>query len=177
MGLNCTNTVNVSDIITETLSVIGGVNATTQQQVGPIYQFVNGSSTGGTVASTVDEHWELSGVNAVTLASSATVTYTLSALTDVAGRTIALARARKVLIWITSRSDGDYLSVGAATVHPWTAWISSGTVTVPVFDSLTMVAANKVGLVVNAGVSDQLKITNSGSNPITFGINISGCSS
>ena len=172
---NCLNNFTVSDQITEVLS-LGAINEPVQATSAPAYQFTNGTSSTGTVANVIDLHWELSGANAVTLASSASVTYTLSALTDSEGRTVALARVRKLLIWLVSRTDGDYLSVGNAASHAWTGLCSSGTATLKVYDQLSAVAANAVGLVVSSGSSDQLKIVNSGSASITFGINISGCS-
>lgn len=173
--INCLNNVTLSDQITEVLN-LGSISQPVQATSAPNYQFTNGTSSTGTVANVIDLHWELSGQNAVTLAASASVTYTLSALADTEGRTIALARVRKLLIWLVTRADGDFLSVGNAASHPWTGLCSSGTATLSVYDELLAVAANKVGLVVSSGSSDQLKITNSGSASITFGINISGCS-
>lgn len=173
--LNCLNNVTISDQITEVLS-LGSINEPVQATSAPNYEFTNGTSASGTVANVIDLHWELSGVNAVTLASSASVTYTLSNLTDSEGRTIAFARIHKLLIWLVTRNDGDYLTVGDAATHPWTGLCSSGTATLSVFDALVAVAANKVGLVVSSGSSDQIKITNAGAASITFGINASGCS-
>lgn len=173
--MNTYGSIAIADQITEVLS-LGAITTPVSVTQAPTYPFANGTSTGGTVASVVDLHWELSGQNAVTLAASASVTYTLSALTDTEGRTVALARVRKLLIWLVSRADGDYLTVGNASTHPWTALCSSGTATLTVFDAFTAVASNKVGLVVSSGSSDQIKITNAGSGSITFGINISGCS-
>ena len=112
----------------------------------------------------------------MTLAPSASVTYTLSALTDSQGRTVAFARVRKLMIWLATRNDGDYLTVGNATTHAWTGLCSSGTALISVYDALVAVAANKVGLVVSSGSNDQIKITNAGAASITFGINASGCS-
>jgi hypothetical protein len=173
--MNVLNNITVSDQITEVLS-LGSINGPVQATSSPQYQFTNGTSTSGTVPYVIDLHWELSGVNSVTLASGASVTYTLSALTDTEGRTIAFARVHKLLIWLVTRTDGDYLIVGNAATHPWTGLCSSGTATLSVYDALAAVAANAVGLVVTSGSSDQVKIHNSGSASITFGINAAGCS-
>ena len=173
--LNCLNNVTISDQITEVLS-LGAIHEPVQGVSSPNYQYTNGTSSSGTVANQIDLHWELSGATAVTLAASASVTYTLSSLTDSATRPITLARVMKFFVWLISRTDGDYLSVGNAASHPWTGINSSGTATIPVHDALCIVSADKAGLVVSSGSADQVMITNAGSNPITFGINISGCS-
>ncbi len=170
--INCLNKITISDTITEVLS-LGAISQPVQATAAVTFEFATGTSTAGTVANVIDERWELSGTNAVTLAASASVTYTLSALTDTEGRTISLARYRKLLIWLTSVTDGDYLSVGVAGTHPLPL---GATVAIPVTGALVDIAPNKTGKVVAAGSADQLKIVNSGSASITFGINISGCS-
>lgn len=170
MSINCLNNIAVSDQITEVLD-LGSINTPVTATSTPSYQFTNGTSTSGTVANVVDERWELSGANAVTLASGASVTYIFSSLTDTEGRTIALARYRKLLIWLVSATDGDYLSVGQAGSNPLPY---GSTEAVTCYGILLDVAPNKTGKVVAASSADQLKIHNSGSNPITFGINVSG---
>lgn len=174
--LNCLDTITISDQVTETLSVVGGSNFPVTETQAPAYQYTNGTSTAGTVAGVNDLHIEFSGVNAVTLAASASVTYTLSAMTDVAGRSIAFARVTKFLLWLVTRTDGDVLTVGNAGTHPWTAINSSGTATITVADALCVVSAQKAGLVVTSGSNDQVKITNTGSHSITFALQIAGCS-
>jgi hypothetical protein len=169
---NALNIVTISDQLTEVLS-IGALTGPAQVTEAPSWQFTNGTSASGTVANVIDDHWELL---SVTLASSASVTYTLSGLTDTAGRTVALARVHKLLIYITSKTGNDFLSVGNAASNPWTGHCSSGTALIKVFDALLLVGANATGYVVGSGSSDQLKILNSGSASITFNILVSGCS-
>jgi hypothetical protein len=170
VSINCLNTVTVSDQITENIDV-GPISLPAQGTSKATYPMSNGTSTSGTVASVVDVHWELSGDTAVTLAGGSSVTYTLSALTDSLTRSLALARLRKAFVWLIDRVDGDYLNFGQAATHPVTI---GSTQAIPVFDCLLIVATNAAGIPVGSGSSDQLKIANPGSNPITFGINLSG---
>jgi hypothetical protein len=166
--VNVTQTITVRDDTSESLSLGLAATALVDALSAPSYTFTN-----GTGASQIDLHWEKAGNSAVTLAAGASVTYTLSALADDIGRTVAFARVRRLSLRITAKTGGDYLTVGGAATNPWTApW--SGTVTVR--DYLLDVAAGATAHVVSAGSSDQLKITNSGSNPLTFEVALSGAS-
>src|SRR5579862_7144512 len=60
----------------------------------PTYAFTNGTSTGGTVAGVIDYDF----IQTYTLASSASTTLVLSALTDTLNRSVAFVRVRVLLI-------------------------------------------------------------------------------
>lgn len=160
----CSNTISVSDNIAETMNI--GVFSSSQQANMPTPSY---SLATGTGAGQVDLHWEKSTATAVTLASSASVTYTLSALTDDAGRSVPFVKIKKVLIFLTTRTTGDYLTVAPGGTHGWT---QLGTFTV--WDLYLNVNNSTAGWPVVASTTDQITVTNSGSNSITFQIAISG---
>lgn len=166
--MNTYENIVVSNTITEVLSA-GAISGPAQGTVGPSFSFTNGTSSTGTVANVIDLRIELT----ATLASSGSTTYTLSSMTDALGRTVAFARVHKINLWLTSVTDGDYLSVGQAGSNPFPV---GSTQAIPVYGALLLVAPNKVGHVVASGSADQLKIHNSGSNSITYTIAITGCS-
>lgn len=71
--------------------------------------------------------------------------------------------------------EGDYLTIGAAGSNPWTSLIGtststlllkSGTVGIP--GTLSFTEGGATGWVVASGSNEQLKIVNSGSNPVTY---------
>lgn len=166
-----TSQLSVTGRISETLTA-GGQSSTLQlNEPQNSYSFLTGTSSTGTIASVLDLHWEKA---AVTLASSGTVTYTLSALTDDLGRTVALARVRFVLLQITTKTANDALTIGNAATHPWLAPFGGTTPTITVRDLWLIVDNSPAGLVVTSSSSDQLLITNSGSSSITFNIYIAG---
>lgn len=130
------------------------------------------------VSNGVNVSWTKAGAAAVTLASAATVTYTLTALTDALGRSATFAGGvRGLWIRVTSRTAGDYLTVGAAGTNPWTSMFGGTTPTIKVFKFLCVAADLTDEYAVTASSNEQLKITNSGSNSITFEIGLIGCSS
>jgi hypothetical protein len=159
--MNITNNLTVSDSMTEQLSY--GAFA----QVIPGGETPTWSWANGTGANLVDEHFEQS----YTLASGASVTLTLSALVDGLGRTAAFARVRKYYINMTTYVDGDYLTLGGAATNAWAANPIAAC-----YDFMLAVYPGVAGYVVASGSSDQLKITNSGANPITFLIAFAGAS-
>jgi hypothetical protein len=118
------------------------------------------------------------GTNTVTLATGANATYTLTSLTDDAGRSVTMAGGvRMLVLYVTSRSAGDYLTVGAAGTNPWTSPFSGTTPALKVYDLLVLGVGSTDKYTVAAGSNEQLKITNSGSNSITFKVGILGCAS
>lgn len=115
-------------------------------------------------------------VNTVTLNSAGTVTYTLTTLTDDATRAITLAGGvRFLMLTVTSRTAGDFLTVGAAASNPWVAPFAGTTPALKIFDLLILGVGNTDKYAVAAGSAEQLKIVNSGSNPITFKLALLGC--
>lgn len=150
--------------VTESLAY-GFSSQNVPMQLLPVFSFTNGNGVAS--PNLVDDHFE----KTITLNSGASVTLTLSALTDDLGRSVAFAAVAALILYPTVRTAGDKLTVGGAAANPWTA-IASGTV--PVFGLLFMVADGVDGFAVSAGASDQLKITNSGANQITFKLGIVG---
>jgi hypothetical protein len=136
--------------------------------------FANGTSA---TAAAINNQYVEGANNQRTLAAGASVTLTLSALVDQLGRTVSMAGGvRALAIIVTSRTAGDFLTVGAAATNPWTALFSGTTPALKVWDLLVLSVYNTADkYAVTAASSEQLKITNSGSNPITFEIAILGC--
>lgn len=126
----------------------------------------------GTGADQIDLHFEKGTDFAVwTLAGGASLELTLSALLDALNRTVACAKVVDFEVVVTSRTAGDYLTLGGSTTNPWTTgpW---GSGTLKVFDYLCFSVRKSDSFAVNTGSSDRLKFTNSGSNPmqIKFGL-------
>jgi hypothetical protein len=166
-----TEEIVLADTITERFS-FGATSTQVSGTVGvaaptSLYSWVN-----GTTANAVDLRFE----HSYTLAASASTTLTLSALTDDLGRAVAFARVRKLIVYVTAKTGSDFLTVGNAALHPWTAIVGGTTQTIPVRDLLLLVGAGTTAYVVTSGSSDQLKILNSGSASITFTVAISGAS-
>lgn len=172
VDLTVTSQTSNTSKVTETVTVGGR-----SQSIGPLtypantYTFTNGTSTTGTVASVIDDYWVKS---SVTLASAGTVTYTLSALTDDFGRTVAFARVREIGIQVTSKTGNDYLTVGQAGTNPWISPFAGTTPAAKVRDLWHIVDNSPAALVVTSSSADQLLITNSGSASMTFTIWIFG---
>lgn len=176
---NVTATSTAQSQVKEVLT-LGGISQTYGPVTQPtppqgVYNFNNGLSSGGTVSGNIDLHWEPA-TGPVTLAAGASVTYTLSALTDQLGRTIAFARIREFLLTITGRTAGtnDYLTLGNAALHPWTDLTGGATNTFNVRSSFMKIDDSPAAMVVTSGTSDQLLIKNNGANPITFTLELKG---
>lgn len=138
----------------------------------PSFSFVNGAA--GTALAI--NQWFVPASAPITLAASASVTYTLTALTDALGRSVSFAGG--VRIWgilVTARTAGDFLAVGAAASNPWTAWITGTTPAIKVYDFFALAVGSTDKYAVSAGSNEQIKVTNSGSNPITFNFIMAGC--
>jgi hypothetical protein len=161
----------LADTVTETLSY-GSVSTQVSGTVGvaaptSLYSWVNGTGAGQ-----VDLHFE----HTYTLAAGASVTLTLSAMTDDLPRSFAFARVRKLVIYITAHTAGDKLTVGGAATHPWAAPFADVSDKVAVRDLFLLVGSDATAYVVTSGTSDQLLITNSGASSMTFIVAISGAS-
>lgn len=179
--MNIQNQITIADVLNESytvgaLSVASGNLGEAPTSAGgtsPAYNFTNGTSSAGTVAGVVDLHWES---GPVVLAAAGSQTYTLSALTDTLGRTVAFARIRKVYLIVTAKTltSNDFLTVGNATTHPWTAYLQGTTPTHTVRDTWLIVDNSPAALVVTAATNDQLKILNGGANSMTFQLILAG---
>lgn len=167
MAQTITQTVAVNDTVSETLTY-GTANAVSVQAVSnPSFSFASGTTLGS-----VDYHFE----HTYTLASSATQTLTLSALTDDLGRAVAFVKVRRLSINVTSKTGNDFLTVGAAGSNPWTAILGGTTPTYIVRNYDLKIANDTTSFAVAAASNDQLKIVNSGSASMTFVVSISGTS-
>jgi len=152
--------ISVSETMSQALS--NSVPAT--GQIVPSFAYVNGNSA---TALGINQYLAR-GVTTVTLNASANTTIVLTNTTDDIGRTVAFANGvRGIAVYATSRTTGDFLTIGAAATNTWTGLISVNTATVKVFDYFQVSVASTDKYAVSAG-NDQLKITNGGSNPITF---------
>lgn len=159
--------------VAETLST-GFANGVLDTTLTPALAYVSGNSN---TALALNASF-IKGANTVTLNASANTTYTLTALTDDAGRSITLAGGVRVLvIHVTSRTAGDYLTVGAAGTNPWTSPFNGTAPALKVFDLLVLGVGSTDKYAVTINSNEQLKVTNSGSNPITFKLALLGCAS
>lgn len=141
-------------------------------QLLPSISYVNGVSSTSLAINQIF----LKGATPVTLAAGASTTYTLTSLTDDLGRSLSMAGGvRYLIIYVTSRTAGDYLTVGAAATNPWTSIFSGTTPALKVFTLAILGVDSTDKYAVTAGSNEQLKIINSGSNSITFKIGILGC--
>jgi hypothetical protein len=162
--------------ISEALSfgALGTNSAAATGQINPTLAYVTGAS--GTSMG-INLHFEKS-ANPVTLASSATVTYTLSSLTDDLGRNFSMAGGVTYLvIYITSRTAGDYLTLTPGATHGWTGALSGTTPSIKIFKLLLIACDLTDHFPIAAGSNDQITITNGGANSITFQIGLAGCAS
>jgi hypothetical protein len=108
------------------------------------------------------------------LTAGSNQTYTLSALVDTLGRTVALTSVRYLLLIVMARTAGDYLVLGNAALHAWGPMFDTSTDTLKIFDVFLLPAFLTDGYAVASGSSDQLKIHNGGSNSITYNLYVAG---
>lgn len=128
------------------------------------YDFVNGA---GNTALAINQEFT-KGATTVTLNAAASQTYTLTSLTDDSGRTKSFANGvRFMAVYVTSRTAGDYLNMGAAATNTWTGLVNSNTAVIKLPDFFATAIGSTDKLSVASG-NDQVKFTNAGSNPITF---------
>lgn len=155
----------------ETLPV-GTATPVVPNFLAPSWSYVNGASA---IANGINQWWEPPS-SPITLAGSATVTYVLTSLTDSLGRAVSfVGGVRGFAILVTSRTAGDYLTVGAAASGPWTSWLVGTTPAVIVWDFFAMMVQQTDKYVVASSTNEQLKIVNSGSHNITFTLLLFGC--
>ena len=105
---------------------------------------------------------------AINLAGSATVTDTLSALTDALGKSIALADVQAIYLEADA-SNVNNIVVGNAASHPWQGPFDAATDTVAIKPGGVLLLADPTGWAVTSGSSDQLKLTNSSSGAAVTG--------
>ncbi len=155
--------------ITETLSTgLSSVNASSD--LVPSLQWVAGNAA---VANGITQYF-CNSASTITLNSGTNTTVTLTSLTDASGSSRTFVNGVKgLLIYVTSRSAGDYLTVGNAAANTWTGFVSVNTATLRVHDFLAVGVMSTDSLGVNA-TSNQVKITNSGNAAITFKLAIIG---
>lgn len=170
--LNCAASVLVSWNVAENVAL--GFNA-----LAPITDDAPASSlsyTPGTGGGQVDLHWEKTGI---VIAPGVQNTYTLSALTDLLGRTVNFHTLTAVLVQVTNRVAGDKLALGnpeqgglfPAPVADAFGGMYGGTSGGEyVYDLYVWVAMQTDGLAVSSGSSDTYPIKNVGTNAITFNL-------
>lgn len=163
-----TSTINLNETLASGLSNSSSLPGT----LSVAFDYTNGNSA---TAGAINQEF-CKGYTTVTLNSGATVTYTLTSLTDDAGRSKSFANGvRGVAIYVTSRSTGDYLNVGAAASNAWTGLVNSNTAVFRVYDFFATAIGNSTDkLAVTASSSEQLKIANAGNSAITFKLAVWG---
>lgn len=137
---------------------------------------VSKTLTAGTGANAGDLSW---GKKAVSLAASASVTYTLSALTDDLGRAVAFARFRDFCVDNSAATaDGTNLLIASGATHGLTSLFggSAGAAYAKAGGFFHAFAPLATGFVVASGSADQVTITNQGSVAAVFNIVIIGAS-
>jgi hypothetical protein len=109
------------------------------------------------------------GVHNASLASSSSVTFTLSALTGALG---SVAFSNILVIYFRNLSTTDSVTLGGAATHPWGP-LATG-ITIPP-GGIYALAAPATGWSVTAGVADQIKVaTGVVSNPVPFALELHG---
>jgi len=130
----------------------------------------------GMLADQADKIWH----DARTLPAGASEDLVLSALPlSLFGDSvvIALANVRAILLINTATTAGEDLVVGGATSREWRGpLVASGDRLIVPADSCLLVVNKKSGWPVVAGLSDKLRVSNSGSGDITYKIAILGTS-
>jgi hypothetical protein len=112
-----------------------------------------------------------------TLAAGASVTLTLSALTDDLGRAVNFARIKVFLVDNTATTaDGYDLAVASGATHGWVAPFggAAGSVVAKAGGLAFLYAPLATAFPVVAGTSDQVTITNAGAGSVTFNVIIAG---
>lgn len=152
--------------------------------VNDVLTIAGGTGTSATVKVTSVSSGAITGIQVSTVGSyTANPTLTSNAAT---GGTGSSASLDLTMLTVTSQTpptwtDGDFLTIGNAGTNKWTAFIqSSGTILLysgtQANPGALVVSQGGGGLAVAAGTSEQLKIVNSGSNPVTFSLILVGAS-
>lgn len=171
-----TGRVQVSWTMYETLAY-GAVPSSNAPATGTITDTISYSNgTSGTAAS-INLHFE-DATTPITLTSGSNQTFTLSNLTDGLNRNFSMAGGvRTLIIYVTSRTAGDYLTFAPGASDGWTALVSGTTPLIKIWDLFCVGVAQTDVYAITAGSNDQFTIHNAGANPITFQIGIGGCNS
>lgn len=148
--MNVTANINLTARAIETLT-LGLGSASVESPANLALAFANG--TGANAVSLVFS-------KSATAAASTPDTYTLSALTDDVGRTVAFTKVRALIVINLDATDGHDLTVGGAGTNPWAGPFGTGTdaLKVPAGGFLALVAPLATAFPVAAGSSDQLMV-------------------
>lgn len=153
--------------ITETLAYGVGSGNYSSSLV-PDLQLVAGNSA---TANAINQYF----VKSTTLNSGANTTFVLTALTDDNGLPRSFANGVKGLkVYATTRTAGDFLTMGNAASAAWVGICSSNTATIRIADFASFDAMSTDKFVVANGSSEQLKFVNAGNSAITFKLIIWG---
>lgn len=160
-----TESLNFGALSASSFPAQGAISPTIPYQTGP-------SAT----AQAINLHLE-EALNPITLAPSASQTFTLSSLTDDIGRNFSMAGGVRIfVIQVVTRAAGDHLTVAPGATHGWTSFLGTGSA-MKIYDIFMTAVAQTDVYAITAGSNDQITITNSGSNNITFKIGFAGCAS
>ncbi len=107
------------------------------------------------------------------IASSGTVTLTLTSLTDPAGQSISFAKVKGIIVRVENAVTGNHVTLGNAGTHPIQLWFDATTDTEEIRD-LSIHLNTVDGWTVSSGTHDQLLFTNTGAASITIDIVIFG---
>lgn len=129
------------------------------------------SLASGTGANAINKVWSKSSTPAIGTPD----TWTLSALTDDVGRTVAFGKVRALVVINLDAVDGHALILGNAATNPWAGPFGAGTntVKVPAGGFLALVGPLATAFAVTAGTSDQLKV-DPGANSVPYKILLVG---
>lgn len=176
MSQNITGSLAITYTVNESFAY-GAVPPTGYPAVNSIAPSQSYSTGISSTGSAIDLHFEQA-TTPVTLTSGSSQTYTLSSLTDGLSRNFSMAGGVHILvIAVTSRTAGDYLTFAPGVTHGWTALISGTSPVLKIYDLFAVSVAQTDGYAITAGSNDQFTIHNAGANSITFKIGIAGCDS
>ena len=127
----------------------------------------------GTGLDQADQVWSDSG----TLSSTASATLDIAGgLTNNLGETVTFAIVKGLAISVTSTNTTDIMSVGGAASNAWETWVGAAGDVVKVGPGGVLLNWNPsaAGFAVTAGSADQLKLTNTGTNTLSYNVWICG---
>jgi hypothetical protein len=171
-----TATFNPTITVQEQISygALGANSSPATGNINPTIAYVNGAS--GT-SNGINLHIE-EALNPITLASGASITLTLSSLTDDLGRNFSMVGGVRLFsIYVTIRTAGDYLTLSPGSTHGWTGFLGGTTPTIKVYKYFAIAVDLTDVYPVVAATTDQITITNSGSHSMTFQYAFEGCNS
>jgi hypothetical protein len=127
----------------------------------------------GTGLDQADQFWSDSG----TLASTASATLDIAGgITNSLNETATFAIVKWLKVRVTSTNTADILSIGGAASNAWESWVGAAgdIVKVGPGGSFSLENPSAAGYPVAAGSGDQLKLTNGGTNTLSYEIMIVG---